>query len=272
MSQKPALVKPSKARAALWLAARPRFWPDFWRRAKQNIAERLLPAPMGQSREAATAWAQDIAMDETAALSQLGLQKTNDMRATHPELVARASQIEHDSAETLGGGGGIDLIFRVCEGLQAKTVVETGVAYGWSSLAILASVIPRDGHLFSVDMPNPSLKDTGLTGAVVPPEMRVNWTLVREPDYTGLQKIFDLVSDIDFVHYDSDKSYPGRAATYRILWARLRLGGVLMSDDIADNTAFRDFAAEVGMPPVVIHSEGSGSSGARFVGLLKKTS
>jgi predicted O-methyltransferase YrrM len=270
MPERPALVKPSKARVALWLAARPRFWPDFWRRVKQNFAKRLLPEPMGQGREAATAWACNVALDETAALSQLGLQANSGLRATHPDLVARASQTERESAETLGGGGGIDLIFRVCEGLQAKTVVETGVAYGWSSLAILASVIPRDGRLFSVDMPHPLLNDTGLTGTVVPPEMRYCWTLVREPDYTGLRKIFNLVSDIDFVHYDSDKSYLGRAATYRALWARLRSGGILMSDDIADNTAFRDFAAEVGLPPVVIHSEGSGSSGARHVGLLKK--
>ncbi|KAA0909966.1 class I SAM-dependent methyltransferase [Aquicoccus porphyridii] len=270
MPQKPALLKPSKAQVALWLAARPRFWPDFWRRTKQNIAGRMLPAPMGQGREAATAWAQDIAISEADALSRLGLPIAADMATAHQNLVARAMEIERTSAETLGGGGGINLIFRICEALRATTVVETGVAYGWSSLAILASIGPRSGHLYSVDMPNPMLRDTGLTGAVVPKEMWDSWTLVREPDYTGLRKILRSLSQIDFIHYDSDKSYLGRAASYRALWPRVRSGGVLMSDDITDNTAFRDFAVEVEVPPVVIHSEGSGSAGSRYVGLLKK--
>ena len=138
MPTKPNLVKPSTVRVAFWLAARPRFWADFWRRLKHNIASKLLPAPMGQGRSAATAWAHESAINENDALSSLGIQAIPDMSRAHPDLVARAAEIERGSAETLGGGGGIDVIFRVCEGLQAKIVVETGVAYGWSSLAILA--------------------------------------------------------------------------------------------------------------------------------------
>lgn len=155
--------------------------------------------------------------------------------------------------------------------MQAKTVIETGVAYGWSSLAILCSVSRRNGALFSVDMPHPLLKDEGLTGAVVPASLRNRWTLIREPDHSGLMKVLRQVDRLDFIHYDSDKSYLGRQATYRRLWRHLRPGGILMSDDIADNTAFRDFAAEVAITPIVVYSNGSGLSGARYVGLLLKT-
>lgn len=270
MLERVALAKPSRTRVALSLACRPVFWPDFWRHTKLNIAQALMPPPMGQGRAAATAWAQERAVDEPEALARLNLPEIPTLNHVYPQLVARAAQVERDSLESLGGGGGIDLIFQVCEALRARTVVETGVAYGWSSLAILASICSRDGTLFSVDMPHPLLKDNGLTGAVVPEEMHENWRLYREPDCPGLRKILRSERDIDFVHYDSDKSYFGRAESYRLLWAHLRPGGILMSDDIADNTAFRDFAAEVCVPPLVVYSKGSGLSGARFVGLIRK--
>jgi predicted O-methyltransferase YrrM len=263
-------VKPSKARVALWLAMKPNFWPDLWRRIKQNIALSLVPPAMGQGRSVATAWAESQVIDENEAFNCLDLDVTASLRETHPQLVESASRIERQTAETLGGGGGIDLIFKICEALEARIVIETGVAYGWSSLAILASIRERNGQLYSVDMPHPLLSNTSLTGVVVPEGLRDAWTLVREPDYTGLQKILAKVPDIDFIHYDSDKSYLGRAATYRALWARLRDGGILMSDDIADNTAFRDFSAEVGQRPIVIYAEGSGLSGSRYVGLIRK--
>lgn len=270
MPDKLVYVKPSKARVALWMASRPAFWPDLWRRAKLNIGRKLVPAPMGQGAATAAAWAGQLAIDEDAALARLGLPAAARFNQLHADLAERAARIERESSETLGGGGGVDLIFRVCEGLKVRTAVETGVAYGWSSLAILASVSTRGGHLYSVDMPSPQLKDEGLTGCVVPAELAAGWTLIREPDWTGLRKVLKLAAEIDFVHYDSEKSYAGRATSYRLLWSRLRSGGILMSDDIADNTAFRDFAAEAEIDPVVVYSEGSGLSGARYVGLLKK--
>jgi hypothetical protein len=43
-----------------------------------------------------------------------------------------------------------------------------------------------------------------------------------------------------------------------------------MSDDIADNTAFRDFSEELGLLPIVLKSAGAGASNDRYVGLLVK--
>lgn len=246
MPEKLVHVKPTKARVALALLVQPKFWPDMWRRVKSNLRQSLLPAPIGQGRDPATKWAQALAIGENAALAKLGLSSAPGFAEMHPSLLAQATQIERDSPETLGGGGGVDLIYRICEGVGANTVVETGVAYGWSSLAILASISPRGGYLWSVDMPHPLLKDQELTGVVVPNALRKRWTLIREPDCTGLSKVLRQCGPIDFIHYDSDKSYHGRAATYQRLWPHLRQGGILLSDDIADNTAFRDFAAEIG--------------------------
>ena len=264
------LVKPSKGRVAWALLRRPSYWPDLWRRLKLNAGRACLPAPMGQDRKAAERWAASVAIDENGLLARLGLAAAPTLAERHPDLVAEAADVERTAAERLGGGGSADLIFRLCEALEARTAVETGVAYGWSSLAILASVVPRDGRLWSVDMPHPLLGDHDLTGAVVPNRFHASWTLVREPDHSGLRKVLRRAGVVDFIHYDSDKSYEGRAASYRRLWPQLREGGVLMSDDVGDNTAFRDFAAEVDHEPLVVHAPGAGSAGSRYVGLIRK--
>lgn len=52
---------------------------------------------------------------------------------------------------TMGGGEGINLLYNISELIEAKTAVETGVAYGFSSLAFLLSVTKRGGQLYSVD-------------------------------------------------------------------------------------------------------------------------
>jgi len=75
---------------------------------------------------------------------------------------------------------------------------------------------------------------------------------------------------VEFIHHGSDKSYESRAASYRRLWPHLREGGVLMSDDIGDNTVFPDFAAEVDHEPHVVHAPGAASAGSRYVGLIRK--
>lgn len=254
----------------MFMLSKPLFWPDLWRRIKLNIGKSLMPAPMGQNGNIAKAWAEGVSIARAQAFQRLGLKEIGSFSQTHAELVAQAAEVEIKSPESLGGGAGVDLIWGICESLQAKEALETGVAYGWSSLAILASISQRNGRLYSVDLPHPFLRNRGLTGAVVPQSLRKGWTLIREPDCSGLKKILANVHSFDFIHYDSDKSYYGRASTYRLLWPHLRPGGIMMSDDIADNTAFRDFAAEVEETPIIIYNEGSGLSGPRFIGLLQK--
>lgn len=271
MQEERVLMKPSKVRVALALVRHPAWWPEVLRRVRFNIGRALLPPPMGQDRRAASAWAKEAAVNETTLFQKLELVEGPNLAMIHPTLLIEAAAIESASAKNLGGGASAELIFRVCEAMGARTAVETGVAHGWSSLAMLASIASRGGRVFSVDMPHPLLGNAALTGAIVPASLRGNWTLIREPDHTGLTKVLRQVRAIDFIHYDSDKSYDGRAATYRRLWDCLRPGGIFMSDDIGDNTAFRDFAVEVGVQPIVVHALGIGLSGTRYVGFLRKS-
>ena len=56
----------------------------------------------------------------------------------------------------MGGASHIHLLYDCVRLSKAKKVIETGVAYGWSSLAILKALsLTKNGKLFSVDMPYP---------------------------------------------------------------------------------------------------------------------
>ncbi len=114
-------------------------------------------------------------------------------------------------------------------------------------------------------MPYPKMNNEAFVGVVVPDRFRSAWQIVRKPDRYGLKEALALIGGvIDLCHYDSDKSYWGRAYAYPLLWDALVQGGVIISDDIQDNLAFRDFVNEKGVPFAITESEG------KFVGILRK--
>jgi predicted O-methyltransferase YrrM len=102
-------------------------------------------------------------------------------------------------------------------------------------------------------------------GAAVPPELYDRWTLLRGVDRDKLPKALRMAGDkLVLAHYDSDKSYLGRRWAYRRIWERLQPGGLLISDDIEDNTAFMDFSQALRQPAVVV------KKGGGFVGVIRK--
>ena len=70
--------------------------------------------------------------------------------------------------------------------------------------------------------------------------------------------------NIDLCHYDSDKSWWGRAYAFPILWKALKPGGILISDDIQDNMYFAEFVKSKSSPFAVTKSED------KFVGIIRK--
>lgn len=165
----------------------------------------------------------------------------------------------------MGGMGNIDLLYNVCELMRATFVAETGVAYGWSSLAILLSISKRVGSkLISTDMPYAKMGNENYVGIVVPENLRPNWLLIQESDTSGLPKGFAKVPHLDIVHYDSDKSYLGRKITYPILYDKLKKGGLFISDDIGDNISFKHFCEKVKAKPLIIQFN------TQYVGLFIK--
>jgi predicted O-methyltransferase YrrM len=250
-----------KLKTLLWFAQRPAFYPHMLALTGRKLRG---AAALEANYEASLAWATDLAVDREAALRAAGLPDIGEP-GVPSRLLEQAADRVRGSGVVMGGAGDLDLIFQAIVRSRARRVVETGVAYGWSSLAALAALEATDGRLVSVDMPYPKADSEAFVGVAVPDALRARWTLIREPDRNGLKKAlrrFD--GAIDLCHYDSDKSYPGRMFAYPLLWDALQPGGLFISDDIQDNFAFRDFCAARHIAFAVTESEG------KFVGIARK--
>lgn len=190
---------------------------------------------------------------------------SNDVRSTFPAEFNYADKMIKETAFAMGGAGNMQLLYDFCEITQAVKVVETGVAYGWSSLAILLSLNKRLGSkLVSTDMPYAKMGNDNFVGIVVPKELKANWVLIQEADTSAIPKALKILDTADLIHYDSDKSYVGRMYCYPILYKLLRKGGLFISDDIQDNVGFRDFCKQINKDPVIIAFEN------KYIGLFVK--
>ena len=146
----------------------------------------------------------------------------------------------------LGGGGGYPFLYFICRLKKPTIVVETGVAAGWSSAAILKALKKnRKGKLYSTDLPykkRPGAEEA--IGMLVNDDLRRNWFLDTNGDRLGLPMILKLVEKIDLFHFDSDKSYRGREYALQTLEKKFSSDAILIFDDIQDNFHFKDLVIE----------------------------
>jgi predicted O-methyltransferase YrrM len=161
------------------------------------------------------------------------------------ELNERATQILSALPVKLGGGGFSTLIYYMVRKMKPALVVETGVAAGFSSQAILKALsVNGSGELYSSDFPyfridNPEK----YVGIIVEPELKKNWHLYTAGDEVNLPAIVAQLKGkrIDLLHYDSDKSYTGRVRALKTLRDHFHSDTWLLFDDINDNSHFKDF-------------------------------
>jgi hypothetical protein len=112
---------------------------------------------------------------------------------------------------------------------SAPTVVETGVADGYSSEIILRA----GGSLHSLDIADN-------VGGVVSDRSSWDLRIDREPD--ALARLLHDVGAPDVFFHDSDHRYGPQTSEYRAAWSALAPGGVFLSADIDYSFAFLDFA------------------------------
>lgn len=213
-------------------------------------------------------WCESLAVTTSEAIQQLfGIAKDEIIRIEKEfsEEFRNANRLIAECPVKLGGAGNLDLLYNISEKIQANRVLETGVAYGWSSLAILLSISKRkNARLISTDMPYAKMNSEKFVGLVVPERFKNSWTIIREADISAIPKALKLSDTFDMIHYDSDKSYLGRKRAYPILFKALKKGGVFISDDIQDNLAFKFFCDYLKLQPVVITYED------KFIGVIRK--
>jgi predicted O-methyltransferase YrrM len=164
----------------------------------------------------------------------------------------------------LGGGGDCRLLHFLVRHLKPQTMVETGVAAGFSSQCILSALAENgEGHLYSSDFPYFRLeRPERYVGFLVDENLKIRWTLHIDGDRKNLPKILAEAGQIDLLHYDSDKSRSGRSMAIALLGPRMTKNSVFVMDDIHDNLFFRDFANAQSRPWRVFESTN------KYVGLI----
>ncbi len=101
----------------------------------------------------------------------------------YPEEWLEAERRTAEVPVAMGGAANVELLYDVVRSLRPDRVLETGVALGWSSLAILLALESLGhGELVSIDMPYPGMKNDAFVGIAVPSHLHSRWTLIRRPD------------------------------------------------------------------------------------------
>ncbi|MCW3160406.1 O-methyltransferase [Chryseobacterium oryctis] len=240
---------------------RPDLYPELGRKIIKNTVNR---GNAFKGKEKTNSWAATKSISQQEAIIKLFGADMTPFRREFQDILKTAQQKEIECPVKMGGPGALELIYYACEFTNAKNVVETGVAYGWSSLATLLSLEKRNGVLYSSDMPYLAQDGDRFVGYVVPKNLKSNWKLFRFADKESLPKIFTECSSFDVLHYDSDKSYNGRMWAYEELYKKLRKGGVFISDDIGDNSAYQDFCEKNNIETTVVEYEG------KYIGVFIK--
>jgi predicted O-methyltransferase YrrM len=221
--------------------------PGYGAEMLRKLSLRLREGGTGRRTEAsdwcrrrqvdARAWARSIderLWDEASAFAR-----------EQRDLAARKSQ---ELGLPVGGAGFYELLYFLVRVHRPETIVETGVAFGFSSRAFLCALDDNasdDGKLYSSDFPYFRLGEPEkIIGCLVEPELRRRWVLLIGSDRKNLSRIAADAPTIDLLHYDSDKSYSGRQFALRTLGPRLANDALILFDDIQDNLHFRDWVEE----------------------------
>ena len=155
-------------------------------------------------------------------------------------------------------------LYSLLRKLKPDLAVETGVCNGVSTAFILLALHENGkGRLYSIDLPEVAGRHyeegtfwLGKGGAVIPegeepgwmipPYLKDRWDLILGKSQDELPPLLARLGSIDFFLHDSEHSYECMWFEYNEAYRVLRVGGVLMSDDIIWNGAFQRFARERG--------------------------
>ena len=158
-------------------------------------------------------------------------------------LFERWEKIKQDLPDNMGGNACVKLLYFLARRYQPETIVETGVALGFSSQSFLTAMkLNGHGKLYSSDFPYVRLSDAEkYIGIMVEEKLKCDWALHIKGDEINLPKIMRDIDKIDLFHYDSDKSYEGRQKGFQIVKEKMTDDTVIIFDDIEDNPHFYDF-------------------------------
>jgi hypothetical protein len=207
-------------------------------------------------------------VDEEKAVAAITGRQESEYRAALKELWTPLD----DGLGSHPAFGGRPSLVRITASIvrlvSPETVVETGVAQGVTTASILYALeLNKKGHLHSIDLPVLHEDQHSYVGRLVPDELSSRWTLELGPSRKLLERLAVRLGQFDVFLHDAEHSYESQFEEYRVAWRHLRLGGILISDDVG-NPAFIEFAASVDHHPYLVGDPHASSA----VGLLRKSS
>jgi predicted O-methyltransferase YrrM len=148
-------------------------------------------------------------------------------------------------------------LYVIMRALRPETVVETGGTPGKSTAFILRAMHRNAcGHLYTIDLPPDAAQNTQLqvsesyhealpsgtaSGWVVPDEWRTRHTQLLGSSREHLPTVLEELQTIDVFLHDSDHSYENMTWEFQTAFPALEKSGLMLSDDVRANGAFRDF-------------------------------
>ena len=160
--------------------------------------------------------------------------------------------------------------------------IETGVLHGLTSMYMLAGFEANGaGRLVSIDLPSyfetgPANKD-GFTdtlprgrgsGWVVGPPYAGRWDLRLGPSTELLPAVFDENGPVGLFLHDSEHTYDTMWAELTAAWDNLGPDGIIVCDNVIENTSFFDLCRKLDRVPFVISELPRGQ--ARFALITKE--
>lgn len=221
-----------------------------------KIAKRLKDGRGQFPREQNAAWIRSNSINSAEIAQQMDSGLWSEAKKFGTEARTHAQKVMAAVPFDMGAGGDYEFLYWLTRYRKPEVIVETGVSAGWSSLAFLSAIEKNGrGTLYSSDFPyfrvdNPDR----YIGVLVPEHLRSPWRLYLDGDKKALPRIVAEVDQVDIFHYDSDKSISGREFGTSTIREKLSPDGIVLVDDILDDSWFREHVARITQPYMVLNA------------------
>lgn len=175
---------------------------------------------------------------------------------------ATAALVGHDADPAF-----LEAVWCAAHDRRPARIVETGVARGLTTRAILSACRENDFHLWSIDLP-PILEPNSTRYARnVARAAGDRWTYLRGASRRLLPRLLPRIQPIDLFIHDSSHTYRNTLFELTCAWSALAADGILLADDVDTSSALRDFESRFRPSEVIVGEHAS--KGGQFAVVFK---
>ena len=159
-------------------------------------------------------------------------------------------------------------LYVLCKIMRPSKVVETGVAYGLSSMYILQALYEnKNGTLYSIDYVFRPWESEQMIGSAIPSYLRSKWKLVFGPSSKKLNELLFSLGSIDIFFHDSLHTSKNMIYEFETAWPFINKKSFLISDDVSGNNVFYEFCSKLNLDFMTLLQRTEDNS---FFGIVRK--